>query len=75
MKFDANALRALMTKNDKELWKAVRMIGAASGLSLAEETPPPAEMARLRTVLSGADKMSPSDAMKIVSDFKKKGNG
>lgn len=73
MKFDANALHALTAKNDRELWAAIRMIAAKNGLSLAEEAPPPSEMERLRGILSGAEKLSPSDAMKIVNDFKKKG--
>jgi hypothetical protein len=75
MKFDANKLRKLTEQGVLELWLAIKSIAAASGLSLPDAPPPPNEMAKLRTLLNGAEKMSPTEAAKIVNDLKKRGNG
>ena len=75
MKFDASKLRSLTEKSDLELWVAIKSIAMASGLSLSDAPPPPSEMAKLRSLLNGAEKMSPAEAAKIVNDLKKRGNG
>ena len=75
MKFDANKLRMLKEKSDMELWLAIKSIAAANGLPLSETPPPPKELAKLRDLLNGAEKMSPAEAAKIVNDLKKRGNG
>lgn len=75
MKFDANKLRILTEKSDLELWLAIKGIATASGLSLSDTPPSPTEMAKLRSLLAGADKMSPTEAARIVNDLKKRGNG
>lgn len=75
MKFDANKLHMLKEKSDMELWLAIKSIAAASGLSLSDTPPSPKEMAKLRDLMSGAEKMSPAEAAKIINDLKKRGKG
>ena len=51
MQFDANMMKSLLGKSDKELWDTVRRVAEANGITLPGDTPSAGDMARLRAIL------------------------
>lgn len=70
MKFNEEALRALLAQDDAQLWHSIQSIAAQRGLRLSEQMPAPADMARLRDILSGARNMSISEALRILGQYR-----
>ena len=75
MKIDPSILKQLLSQKDDVLWQTVRTIAASGGMSLAEATPSPDEMRRLRATLSGLGSLDPKEAEKIISEWRKRGGG
>ena len=73
MNFDASALQRLLSESDEKLWQTICKIATLNGISLAAATPPKEEMAKLRTLLSGAGGISYEDALKTLENYKRKG--
>ena len=73
MKFDKSKLDELAKLPDKELWDKIKTIAASHGLHLPEREPTHAELEKLRNTISGSEKISPIDAMRIINQYKKKG--
>ncbi len=70
MKFDPQAMQALLALDDTALWQKIRSIATTAGLSLSPTTPPPAEMARLRSLMGGAGQADVGEALRTLSRFK-----
>ncbi len=73
MKINKDALKALAGLGDKELWSALRAMAQEHGYTLPETAPRPEDMAKIRAALGGAEKISLSDAAKILNGYKRKG--
>lgn len=73
MDFDANALERLLSQPDERLWQMICKIAALNGISLSQSMPPKEEMAKLRTLLSGAESASYNEALSIVEQYKRRG--
>ena len=73
MKFDANAMAALLALDDAALWEQIRRIAASAGLTLSEAPPPHAELERLRALLRGAGQADIAEAMRTVARFREGG--
>lgn len=73
MKFDANAMSALLALDDAALWMQIRRIAASAGLSLSETPPPHAELERLRTLMRGAGQADIAEAMQTLTRFREGG--
>lgn len=73
MDFDKNALERLLSQSDERLWQTISKIAAINGISLSASPPPAAEMAKLRAMLSGAEKGDYEKALKTVEEYKRKG--
>ena len=71
MQFDKQALDALMMQNDRALWENIRKIAGASGITLPQNPPPPAELSRLRAMIGSGNIPDVSAAMKTVNEYKK----
>lgn len=73
MDFDTNALGRLLSQSDEKLWQTITKIAAINGISLSSSPPPANEMAKLRTMLSGAEGADYEQALKTVEAYKRKG--
>ena len=70
MRFDANAMAALLSLDDAALWAQIRTIAATAGLNLSETPPPHAELERLRGLMRGAGQADIAEAMRTVARFR-----
>lgn len=70
MRFDANAMAALLALDDAALWAQIRRIAGSAGLSLAETPPPEKELERLRSMMRGANQADLAEAMRTVARFR-----
>ena len=74
MKFDKNQLQALAALPDDELWMEVVKIASSFGYSLPEKTPSHNDIQKIRDAING-QKISITDAAKILNQYKKMGRG
>ena len=74
MKFDPNAMAALLSLDDASLWEKITSIAAGSGVTLSRTTPPPEEMKKLRALMGGAGQADVANAMATLARYKR-GNG
>lgn len=70
MQFDANMMRTLLKKDDTALWGVIREMAAAYGIPLPSDTPPAAEMARLRAVLGTKGAADVEGAAEILRRYR-----
>ena len=75
MKFDANAMAALVALDDASLWAQIRRIAASAGLCLSETPPPHADLERLRGMMRNAGQADLAEAMKTIARFREGGKG
>lgn len=70
MRFDANAMAALLALDDAALWAQIRGIAGSAGLTLSETPPPSKELERLRAMMRGAGQADLAEAMRTVARFR-----
>ena len=70
MRFDANAMAALLSLDDAALWAQIRTIAGTAGVRLSEAPPPHAELERLRGLMRGAGQADIAEAMRTVARFR-----
>ena len=75
MKIDREKLKEYANKGDSELWLDVRGMTKKYGYTLPELTPPHEDMERLRGILRGDEKISLSEGMKLLNNYKKRNGG
>ena len=73
MKIDKNKLDELLKQNDDALWAALVAMAASKGFKLPNQTPPPSDMAQLRSVLEHPEKISIPQAIRMLNHYKQKG--
>ena len=71
MKIDKTKLDAMLTLSDKELWEQIRSVAKAKGINMPEKTPSEAELKKVRSALSEADKLNLASAMRLMNDLKR----
>lgn len=71
MKIDKEQLKSLAKKSDADLWSEILSIAKKHGYSLPEKAPKHEDLEKIRRALSGAEKISLSDAAKIMNSYKK----
>ncbi len=71
MKIDKEHLKKLAQKSDEELWREVLTIAKSHGYTLPEAMPKHEDIEKIRRALSGAEKISLTDAAKIMNSYKK----
>lgn len=71
MKIDKEKLKKLAEKSDADLWQEILRIAKGHGYSLPETMPKHEDMERIRRAFTGAEKISLSDAAKIMNSYKK----
>lgn len=70
MKINKEKLMEMAKLEDSELWREIRNEAAKFGYSLPEKTPSPEEMAKIKSIMKNADKISAGDVLKLMSAFK-----
>ncbi len=69
-------LRELAKLGDSELWLEICKKAEKFGYTLPKETPPPEQMAKIRSVMNDADKINTAEILKLMTAFKaKRGRG
>ena len=71
MKIDKSKLDAMSALSDEELWKKIREIAGEKGIKMPENAPSSAELSKVRSALSEADKLNLPKAMRIVNNLKR----
>ena len=72
MKVNKEQLESLASKNDEALWKEIQEIASRHGLPLPEKMPSHASMERLREAMLSVEKISLSDATRLINSYKNK---
>ena len=72
MKIDKEKLKRLAEKSDADLWQEILKIAKSHGYSLPEAIPKHEDIEKIRRAFTGAEKISLSDAAKIMNSYKKK---
>ena len=70
MRIDRERIAALAAKPDDELWREVVSIATQHGISLPKQTPPHADLERLRQAVSG-EKIKLGEAMRLLNEYKR----
>ena len=71
MKFNKEQLKKLAERPDEELWREIFLMAKSHGYTLPEQTPRHEDIEKIRRALSGCEKISLSDAAKIMNAYKK----
>lgn len=71
MRFDKAKLEALAALPDDKLWAEVVRIADGFGYSLPKQTPPHAELEKMRNAVR-SEKINLSDALRVVNQYKRK---
>lgn len=72
MRMNKSQLEALAALPDDKLWEEVIKIAASFGFSLPKNTPPHEELEKMRE-LARSQKINPSEALRLVNQYKKTG--
>jgi hypothetical protein len=71
MKISKEQMKILAGKSDAELWQEIQAIAKRHGYTLPEGMPKHEDLEKIRRALSGLEKISLSDAAKIINNYKK----
>lgn len=71
MKINKEMLCEITKQKDDELWRTIRGIASRYGIKLPEGTPSEKDMSRLRSALSGTEKMNLGAAMEILNTYRR----
>ena len=74
LKLDKEKLERMLSMTDDELWSEIRVICERVRISVPKETPPHDKLEQLREIARGG-KISFSDAMRMLADYKRKTEG
>ena len=70
MKIDRDKIKELSALDDVSLWKKLKEIANAKGVSLPEKAPSHSELEKLRVIML-SDKINPIMAMRILNEIKR----
>jgi hypothetical protein len=72
MKLNKEKLSALSSLPNAKMWEEIRKMAGERGFTLPEEVPPPETMEKIRRAMSGAERISLSEAAKIMQNYRKR---
>lgn len=73
MKINNAEMRRLATLNDNELWEKIQSVAKEHGYNLTTR-PKAEELEKVRSVLRGEEKLSLSEATRLIKKYKKENN-
>ena len=71
MKINRDMLNEMAKLNDRELWEKIREIAKENNLPLSEKPPKESDLAKVRRMLDGSEKISFSEGMRLINTYKK----
>ena len=71
MKMNKDDMRKMAEKDDAELWAEVQKIAASKGFNLGNITPKHEDIEKVRRALLGLERLSLSEATRIINAYKK----
>ncbi len=71
MKIDKTKLDAMLSLSNDELWTEIRSVAKSKGINMPERTPSESELAKVRSALAEADKLSLPSAMRLINELKR----
>ena len=71
MKINKEAIERLAALDDRELWLEIKKIAGEYGIKLTTKEPSHEELEKIRAIVRGGN-LSMTDAMRLVSEYKKK---
>ena len=71
MKIDKTKLDAMLKLSDEELWQEIRAVAKGKGINMPERMPNKAEISKVRSALSEAEKLNLASAMRLVNELKR----
>lgn len=74
LKIDKEKLERMLSLTDDELWSEIRSICERVRISVPTETPPHEKLEQLRGIARGG-RISFSEAMRMLADYKRKTEG
>ena len=72
MKIDNDKMKKMAQKSDNEMWAEILSLAKAHGYDLSGKTPTKEELEKIRRALSGVEKISLSEATRLINNYKKK---
>lgn len=71
MKINREMLSEMAKLNDAELWQKIREIARENNIPLSEKPPKESDLAKVRRMLDGSEKISFAEGMKLINTYKK----
>ena len=71
MEINQSTVNKMLAMSDADLWRSIRLIASTSGIKLDNGPAPEAEMEKIRTALSSVTGSEVSEALKILSKYRK----
>lgn len=71
MRINKDELKRLAEKPDAELWGEIILMAKSHGYNLPETPPKHEDIEKIRRALTGSEKISLTDAAKIMNSYKK----
>ena len=71
MEINQSTVNKMLAMSDADLWRSIRLIASTSGIKLDNGPAPEAEMEKIKTALSSVTGSEVSEALKILSKYKK----
>mgnify|MGYP000844160924 CR=1 FL=1 len=72
MKIDKNAINKLLKQSDDQLWRTLQMIASLNGIDMSKVSRP-ANMSKLRSILSNLTDNDIGRAIEILESYRKSG--
>lgn len=72
MKVNKEQMQKLASKPDDELWAEIVSMAKSHGYTLPEDAPKSEDIQKIRRAMLGVEKISLTDAAKILSSYKKR---
>ena len=71
MRVNKEELKRLASQSDEELWQSISRVAREHGINLPKSSPDKAELEKIRRAMLGVEKISLTEAMKILNKYKK----
>ena len=75
MQINRDILAKMAGMGDAELWEQIRAVAGNYGYVLSNSQPPHADLEKMRSLMRGDVQISPKDAMRLLNQYKSKGQG
>ena len=72
MKVNKEQMRKLAEKTDSELWAEIQSLAKSHGYTLPSAIPKHEDIEKIRRALLGVEKISLTEAARIMNNYKKK---